>query len=294
MIKLLEEKGIGRPSTFASIISTILSRGYVKREGKSLVPTELGEVTNDIMIANFSTVVDEHFTARMEDSLDEIEHGRETMEEVLSDYWRVFEKQLTLAESSIGSISVNVPVEKTDFICDKCGSQMIVKNGRFGKFAACPNYPTCKSTRPLTAPEKPKEADPKEQLPLSADMICEDCGAPLVQRTGRYGSFYACSKYPECKFTKQKVRDIGVPCPACGSRLIMKTGRNKTVFYSCEKYPTCDFSSWDLPTSEKCPTCGKMLFRKKGKAMLVCHDKACGYSRETEMTAESERDNANE
>ena len=286
MIKLLEEKGIGRPSTFASIISTIISRGYVKREGKSLVPTELGEVTNDIMIANFSTVVDERFTARMEDSLDEIENGKDTLEEVLNSYWRVFEKQLTAAESDIGSIAVNVPAEKTDFICDKCGAQMVVKNGRFGKFAACPNYPTCKSTRPLTEPEKPKaEAENKPEA-MVTDMVCEECGAPMVLRTGRYGSFYACSKYPECKFTKQKVKDIGVPCPKCGSRLIMKTGRNKTVFYSCEKYPTCDFSSWDLPTNEKCPTCGKMLFRKKGKPVLVCHDKACGYSREAEVAAE--------
>ncbi|MBE6585979.1 MAG: type I DNA topoisomerase [Ruminococcaceae bacterium] len=288
MIKLLEEKGIGRPSTFASIISTIISRGYVKREGKSLVPTELGEVTNDIMIANFSTVVDEQFTARMEDSLDEIENGRETLEEVLSGYWKVFEKQLILAESSMGSISVSVPAEKTEFFCDKCGAQMVVKNGRFGKFAACPNYPTCKSTRPLTTPEKPKAEEKAQTTPINPDMICEACGAPLVLRTGRYGSFYACSKYPECKFTKQKVKDIGVPCPSCGSRLVMKTGRNKTIFYSCEKYPTCDFSSWDMPTKELCPACGKMLFRKKGKPLLVCHDKDCGYSREAEIVVEYE------
>ncbi len=287
MIKLLEEKGIGRPSTFASIISTIISRGYVKREGKSLVPTELGEVTNDIMIDNFSTVVDEKFTAHMEDALDEIENGKESLEDVLTRFWQVFEKQLTTAESSIGSISVNIPAEKTDFICDKCGSQMVVKNGRFGKFAACPNYPQCKNTRPLTEPEKPKAVE-EPKVPVSSDMVCEACGAPMVLRTGRYGSFYACSKYPECKFTKQKVKDIGVPCPACGSRLIMKTGRNKTVFYSCEKYPTCDFSSWDMPTNEKCPDCGKMLFRKKGKPVLVCHDKACGYSREAEITVENE------
>ncbi len=282
MIKLLEEKGIGRPSTFASIISTIISRGYVKRESKSLVPTELGEITNDIMIDNFSTVVDEKFTARMEDSLDEIENGKESLEDVLTKFWRVFEKQLTVAESSIGSIAVNIPAEKTDMVCDKCGAQMVVKNGRFGKFAACPNYPQCKSTKPLTEPEKPKAVEiPSEKL--ATDMVCEVCGAPMVLRTGRYGSFYACSKYPECKFTKQKVKDIGVPCPTCGSRLVMKTGRNKTIFYSCEKYPACDFSSWDLPTKEKCPSCGKMLFRKKGKPVLVCHDKACGYSREAEL-----------
>jgi DNA topoisomerase-1 len=109
----------------------------------------------------------------------------------------------------------------------------------------------------------------------------------MVLRSGRYGSFYACSAYPTCKFTKPKTKDIGVACPKCQAKLVMKTGRNKTVFYSCERYPECDFSSWDMPTDETCPTCGQMLFRKKGKPLLVCHDKACGYSRETEALPET-------
>ena len=292
LIKLLEEKGIGRPSTFATIITTIIARGYVKRESKSLVPTELGEVTNTIMIDNFSTVVDEQFTARMEDELDEIEAGKVEMESVLSNFWGSFERQLTAAESTIGSINVTVPVEETDIICDKCGARMVVKNGRFGKFAACPNYPTCKNTKPLTptpdpaAAQTPVEAPEKKAAEIIPDMVCEKCGAPMVLRTGRYGSFYACSAYPTCKYTKPKTRDIGVACPKCGSKLVMKTGRNKTVFYSCDRYPDCDFSSWDMPTAETCPACGKMLFRKKGKALLVCHDKDCGYSREAEPMAE--------
>ena len=293
LIKLLEEKGIGRPSTFSTIITTIISRGYVKRDAKSLVPTQLGEVTNDIMIANFSTVVDERFTARMEDDLDEIEAGNASMENVLGQFWGSFERQLTAAESTIGSQSVTLPQEKAGMICDKCGAEMIVKNGRFGKFAACPNYPTCKNTKPLTpAPSAESEAEVKkpEKKPenIVPDMVCDQCGAPMVLRTGRFGSFYACSAYPACKFTKQKTRDIGVPCPKCGAKMVMKTGRNKTVFYSCERYPACDFSSWDMPTGEKCPTCGQMLFRKKGKALLVCHDKSCGYSREVEPMAEPE------
>ena len=150
---------------------------------------------------------------------------------------------------------------------------MIVKNGRFGKFAACPNYPTCKSTRPLTDPVK----NPAEAAPTG--MKCELCGADRVLRSGRYGSFYACSRYPECKFTKQKTKEIGVPCPKCGGQIVMKNGRNRAVFYSCENYPKCDFSSWDMPTKEKCPQCGGMLFRKKGKPLLVCHAEGCGYSR---------------
>ena len=291
LIKLLEEKGIGRPSTFATIITTIISRGYVKRESKSLVPTELGEVTNTIMIDNFSTVVDEQFTARMEDELDEIEAGKVQMEAVLSNFWGSFERQLTAAESTIGSINVTVPAEETDIICDKCGARMVVKNGRFGKFAACPNYPTCKNTKPLTPTPDPAETESREKVEKKAetatDMVCDQCGAPMVLRSGRYGSFYACSAYPTCKFTKPKTRDIGVACPKCSAKLVMKTGRNKTVFYSCERYPDCDFSSWDMPTAENCPACGKMLFRKKGKSLLICHDKDCGYSREVEPMAEA-------
>ena len=197
---------------------------------------------------------------------------------------RGFEKQLDTAQEAISKLSITVPVETTEFICDKCGSQMIIKNGRFGKFAACPNYPKCKNTRPLT-PEKPaaQETDSAEDSngakpAVVADMKCEKCGADMVQRSGRYGSFYACSRYPECKFIKQKHKEIGVPCPKCDAKLVVKTGRNRTVFYSCERYPDCDFSSWDMPTNEKCPQCGRMLFRKKGKPMLVCHDTSCGYS----------------
>ena len=295
LIKLLEEKGIGRPSTFATIITTIVSRGYVKREAKSLVPTELGEVTNTIMIRNFSTVVDEQFTARMEDELDNIEAGDIAMEAVLGKFWGSFEKQLIAAEETIGSINVTLPVEKTDMICDKCGAQMIVKNGRFGKFAACPNYPTCKNTKPLTpeadpASETKAQTAEKKAEATVTDMVCDKCGAPMVLRNGRYGSFYACSAYPACKFTKPKTRDIGVDCPKCQAKIVMKTGRNKTVFYSCERYPDCDFSSWDMPTNETCPICGQLLFRKKGKALLVCHDKSCGYSRETDPVADSSMD----
>lgn len=285
LTKYLEEKGIGRPSTFATIITTIISRGYVKRESKSLVPTELGEITTKIMVEQFPTIVDEKFTARMEDSLDDIEHGKKTLEEVLTQFWSGFEKQLDAAQARMDQLSVNLPVETTDMVCEKCGATMVVKNGRFGKFAACPNYPKCKNTKPLNPPTTAEKAEGNSEKKAEAaptDMVCELCGAPMVLRTGRYGSFYACSNYPTCKFTKAKVKDIGVPCPKCRAKMVMKVGRKKNVFYSCERYPTCDFSSWDLPTNEHCPQCGQMLFRKKGKPLLVCHDKACGYSRETE------------
>ncbi len=290
LIKFLDEKGIGRPSTYNTIITTIVSRNYVVRDGKSLVPTTLGEVTTKLMKENFPDIVDYTFTAHMEDQLDEIEKGSAEMTAVLEAFWRGFEKELARAETTVGAGSFELPVEETDIICEKCGSRMVIKNGRYGKFAACPNYPTCRNTKPLTEKKEGEEEEKTEKkAPVVADFKCERCGADMVQRTGRYGSFFACSRYPECSFTKQKTREMDVPCPKCGSKVLIKTGKRKTVFYSCEKYPTCDFSSWDMPTKETCPQCGKMLFRKKGKALLVCADKACGYSvaqsAETEVEA---------
>ena len=279
LVKFLEEMGIGRPSTFATIISTIISRNYVKREGKSLVPTPTGELTNKLMIESFPDIVNYKFTAEMESDLDGIEQGNVAMKGVLEDFWRGFEKELAEADEKIKGAELDVPVEETDIICDKCGSKMIVKNGRFGKFAACPNYPQCKNTKRLVAPE---QAEQKEKKQIVADFKCELCGADMIQRSGRYGSFFACSRFPSCSFTKQKTREIGVPCPKCGSKIVMKNGKNKTVFYSCEKYPTCDFSSWDMPTNEKCPDCGELLYRKKGQSIVFCHNKSCGFKKEVE------------
>ncbi len=301
LIKFLEEKGIGRPSTFSSIITTIIQRNYVKRDGKSLVPTSLGEITNDLMLQNFNSVVDYKFTADIETRLDEIERGEVTMQGVLGDFWGDFSVQLSEAERKLGERVIEVPVEETDIICDKCGAKMVIKNGRYGKFAACPNYPRCRNTKPLNANEE-KEAEPKEtevnlnvapeeegqteKKLIVADFKCDKCGADMVLRSGRFGTFYACVNYPKCKNTKAKQKDIGVPCPECGAKVVMKYGKNKTVFYSCEKYPECGFSSWDMPTAEKCPDCGKLLFRKKGKPQLVCHTKDCGFTKPAESDAE--------
>ena len=290
LIKFLDEKGIGRPSTYNTIITTIVSRNYVVRDGKSLVPTPLGEVTTRLMKENFSDIVDYTFTAQMEDRLDEIEQGNAEMVSVLNSFWEGFSKELELAETTIGKGSFELPVEETDIICDKCGAKMVIKNGRYGKFAACPNYPTCRNTKPLGEEKKEEEKAPERVVKkpvIVADFKCEKCGADMVQRSGRYGTFFACSRYPECSFTKQKVKELDVACPDCGGKVLIKTGRNKTVFYSCENYNTdpkvgCKFSSWDMPVNEKCPNCGKLLFRKKGKALLVCHDKDCGFKRESE------------
>ncbi len=285
LVKFLEEKGIGRPSTYTPIITIIISRGYVSRDGKSLVPTPLGEVITDIMVKNFSDIVDYKFTSSMEDSLDSIEEGNTNMEEMLGKFYGIFSTELEKAEATISKEDITVPVEETDIICDKCGSTMILKNGRFGKFAACPNYPECKNTKPLVKKEVVLPIKEDSEAPCK----CEKCGADMVMRSGRYGSFYACSKYPECKFTKQKGKGLGVNCPDCGSELVTKYGKNRTVFYSCSKYPECKFSSWDMPTTEKCPHCGEMLYRKKGKDNLICKKEGCGYK--SEVIAETNEEN---
>lgn len=276
LIKFLEEKGIGRPSTYTPIITIIISRGYVKRDGKSLRPTDLGEIITRLMNKSFPDIVDYKFTASMENQLDEIENGNATMLDMLSKFYEGFSRELEEAEKTVSKETYEAPVEETDIICEKCGSRMIVKNGRYGRFAACPNYPECKNTKQLN---KSGTAE-AEKEPEIAPFKCELCGSDVVVRQGRYGAFYACSRYPECKFTKQKVKSLGVSCPKCGRDIVTKYGRNKTVFYSCSGYPECDFSSWDLPTNEKCPQCGEMLYQKKGRALLVCKKEGCGYKRE--------------
>ncbi len=296
LVKFLEEKGIGRPSTYAPTITTIISRNYVKRDGKTLIPTPLGEITTKLMCENFSDIVDYKFTADMEDDLDAIEKNEKKLKEVLADFWKDFSVQLDKATETLGNTSIEVPVEETDIICDKCGSRMIVKNGRFGKFAACPNYPKCRNTKPLVEKklddEKKAEATEKKsesKQPQIADFKCEKCGGDMVLRTGKFGSFYACANYPTCKYTKQRTKNIDVPCPECGAKVVVKYSRSRTVFYGCERYPECNFSSWDMPVAEKCPDCGKTLFHKKGKSQLVCHDEKCGF---TKPYAASEKDDA--
>ena len=235
-----------------------------------LRPTKLGEVTTDLMKQYFPEIVDYEFTAQMESSLDDIEHGNVDIQSVLGSFYTEFAKQLETAEETVAKEKVKLPDEQTDIICDKCGATMIVKNGRYGKFAACPNYPTCRNTRPLDrkAPASDSAATEKA-TPAPDGMKCEKCGADMVLRSGRYGSFYACSNYPQCKNTKQIAKKIGVKCPDCGGEIVAKHGRNRSYFYSCENYPKCKFSSWELPLADKCPQCGGMLFKNKGKNIVV-------------------------
>lgn len=287
LVNFFKEKGIGRPSTYLSIITTIINRGYVVREKKILKPTQLGEITTHLMIEYFPDIVDYQFTAQMENELDNIENGEMTISDVLSEFYGDFETHLDKANQSVSKDDIVIPVEETDIVCEKCGSKMVVKHGRYGKFAACPNYPECKNTKPLIADGQSSETSDEVQ-PEKTDIKCDLCGKDMILKRGRYGNFYACSDYPTCKNTKPIAKDTGILCPLCGAKVLSKQSKKKTIYYSCEKYPDCEFSSWDMPTNEKCPNCGKMLFRKKGKPQLICLDKECGYKIDAPMDDEDE------
>lgn len=292
LVKFLEERGIGRPSTFASIITTIIDRDYVRRDGKVLVPTKLGEVTTKLMKDSFADIVDYKFTANMEDKLDDIEKGDTTTEKVLAEFWADFSSELKEAEN--GNVEpIRSTVEETDIICEKCGARMVIRAGRYGRFAACPNYPKCRNTKQLPGEEKKaeeaeetvekvkKEAAKKAEA-QKTDLKCELCGGDIVIRHGRFGSFYACVNFPNCHYTKPVIEETVGKCPKCGGSIVKRKGKNRSVFYGCSNYPKCDFSTWDIPSDETCPKCGKTLFRKKGKAQLVCPDAGCGFSKDIE------------
>ncbi len=282
LIKFLEENGIGRPSTYAPIISIITSREYVKRDGKSLVATPLGEITTNFMKKYFPEIIDYEFTADMESKLDSIAQKNNTIEGVISDFYKRFSKELAEASRDAESNDkLAVPKEESNVICDKCGATMIYKSGRYGKFLACPNFPSCRNTKAID--EAGNVVEKTESAPELADFKCEICGGDVVVRNGKFGSFYACSNYPTCKFTKQKVIETGVSCPRCSAKIVGRRGKSKSLFYSCERYPDCDFSSWDMPLAEKCPDCGDVLYYRKSRKSVICKNPSCDYVREEEM-----------
>ncbi|MBR2615230.1 MAG: type I DNA topoisomerase [Clostridia bacterium] len=276
LVDALEEKGIGRPSTYAPTIDTILNRGYVKRDKKQFIPTKLGEVTNDIMEKHFATVVDYEFTANLEKKLDDIAEKEASYHGVMTEFYGEFKNLLTEAEKVLAEEGkVLLPSEELDEVCPNCGRKLIVKTGRFGKFAACPGYPECKTTMNLDRNGKIAAPAEKKEDTVVEGMTCEICGGPVVLKKGRFGEFYACANYPKCRFTRQKSRKIGVACPKCGGEIVEKHSR-KSTFYGCDRYPECDFSLWDEPIGKNCPECGGMLVKKKNGA-VVCSSKDCKY-----------------
>ncbi len=267
LIKTLEKYGIGRPSTYAPIISTIQERNYVvKKQDKRLYPTEMAFIVNDLLVEHFTNIVDFNFTAQMEENLDKIALGKQKWQKVLADFYFPFEENIKQKEKQIDK--KNLTEEKINEQCEKCGAQMVIKLGRYGKFKACSNFPKCKFTKPLD------ELEPEEQK-LISNEICEKCGKPMELKTGKFGKFLGCSGYPECKNIKPIVKSLGIQCPKCKKgQIIEKKTKSNKLFYSCDRYPDCDFALWQKPTGEFCEKC-KSLLIYNNKNNIKCSNKDC-------------------
>lgn len=276
LVKELEANGVGRPSTYASILSTIQDREYVKKEGGKFLPTELGMVVTDLLLESFEDIFDVRYTARMEEELDEIEDGKLDWRTAMAEFYEQLKKDLGRAETEMTDIK---RMEKpTDLVCDKCGKPMVIKWGKHGSFIACTGYPECTNTRELTV-DLP-DIDTADLTEQDAEEYCENCGRPMVLKKGRFGQFYACSGYPDCKTTKQiggeqKKADVPLEekCPQCGNHLVMKYGRFGE-FTACSNYPTCKYVK-QKTIGMKCPNCseGELVERrsKRGKTFYGCN-----------------------
>lgn len=269
LIKELEERGIGRPSTYAPIISTVVDRGYVTREGKALKPTSLGVVTNSLLVKHFPVILDIEFTAKMEEELDEIEEGKIKWTKTLEEFYEPFSKSLEKANIEMKKVKME---EKTDEICEKCGKPMVVRQSRYGGFLACTGFPKCKNTRNLL-----KAGEEMEEI----KEVCPKCGSPMQAKRSRFGLFLACTAYPKCKTTLSVSKKTGVKCPeqGCGGDIVERKSKRGRMFFSCSNYPKCKFAVWQKPLLENCPNCGAFLTEKraKGEISKEC-SKKCGYT----------------
>jgi len=270
LVKALEASGIGRPSTYAPIISTIQDRGYVRKEEKRFIPEEIGFIVNDFLVEHFPDIVDIEFTAKMEEDLDNIAEGKQEWHELIKNFYDPFMNNLHAKEKSIDKKAITE--EQTDEKCPECGSPMIIKLGRFGKFMACSNYPTCKTTKPM--------GEEKKMIEEFSGEVCDKCGKPMLVKRGRFGAFLGCSGYPECRNIKSIAKPTGANCPECGKGdIVEKKSKAGRAFYGCNNYPECKFAMWQKPTGEKCPECGSlMVFAAKGK--IICSNKECNHEKE--------------
>ena len=269
LVKELDNLGIGRPSTYASIISTLYDREYVIQEERKLVPTELGIKVNELLVKNFDNIFNINFTAQMEEELDDIAEGINKYENVLNDFYIPFKNVLDQVEKQI---------EKPK--CELCGSDMEIKVGRFGRFLACTNYPKCKNVKSLKDfSQKEKKL---EELNNQLNEKCPKCGSQLVYRNSKFGKFIGCSNYPECDYTRTIT--LGIKCPKCeNGEIVARYTKRRRIFYGCSNYPQCNYSTWNKPTGEMCPQCQKdlLVIQKKGnKEIIKCN--SCDYILEKE------------
>jgi len=267
LVKALEEKGIGRPSTYAPIISTIQERGYVEKDGRHMRPSDLGFVVNDLLVEHFPDFVDVGFTTEMEEYLDEIAGGERPWQPVIAEFYSPLERALKRAEAA--------PKQEhaTEESCPECGRPMVIRWGRRGRFLACSGFPQCRATRPLEG---------EEQAPQPSDETCPQCGAPMLIKSGRFGQFLACSRYPECKGRRPLAAKTGVKCPRCGGEIVERRSRRGRLFFGCSSYPKCDFTVWSRPLSQPCPQCGGLLTaQREGRARCS----ACNWRGEAQAEA---------
>ena len=274
LVKSLEEQGVGRPSTYASIISVIKDRDYVRNQDRRLQPSELGILISDMLVEHFPDIMTTEFTAKMETQLDEIEDGKTEWVTALKSFYTPFQKDLEEAEKKMKDLKKEV--EETGEVCEKCDKPLIIKWGRFGKFVACSGYPDCKNTKEISSLNS-NGSSPPDQV----EGDCDQCGSPLVIKMGRFGKFIACSTYPECKFTK--TIGLGIACPEenCKGEISPRRTKKGRAFYGCSKYPECKFTSWDKPVGEKCPECKHDFMVEKWKknegTSIVCPK--CGHKK---------------
>ena len=271
LVKELEAKGIGRPSTYAPIIATLQDRVYVVKEKGKFIPTDLGIFVTDFLVKTFPDLMEVKFTVRMEEELDRISEGEQDWLESLRKYYAQLDRDLKQGMKAEGFKKKGIPLDE---VCPQCGRQLVIKDGRYGRFIACSGYPDCDYKGSF----QKKEAQPLEEK-------CPQCGGQLVVRYGKYGSFIACSNYPQCTYTKKESRDTGISCPRnCGGKILRRKTRKGKIFFGCSNYPNCNFATWDEPVKQPCPECGReFVLRKsqiKGDSYLYCSDEECSYKEE--------------
>jgi DNA topoisomerase-1 len=278
LIKELEKRGIGRPSTYASTIKTVVDRGYVNKEGRTLFPTDTGDVVSSFLEANFADIVSDTFTATMEDELDEIARGEREYVKTLKDFYTPFAKLVKRKDKEIGKLTTLGEADPK-WRCPLCAGDMVIKLGRSGRFMSCAKFPDCTGSRTMEGEEMKGPQETGELCPKCGDLP-GDKGGKLVERQGKFGSFIACSKYPKCKFIREdeeakKRADTGVLCPTCGKgNMSQKRGRFG-FFYSCSQYPDCKFNMKAKPTGAKCNLCGSLMMEGTKTIPERCSNKAC-------------------
>ena len=291
LVKELEENGIGRPSTYAAILSTIRDKGYVEMLRGYFRPSELGFIVNDLLVMSFPDIFDVEFTARMEENLDQVESDKANSLDILTQFYQPFQKDLDTAAQKMVSIK-GVGVA-TALKCPDCGKTLHIKIGKNGHFLACSGYPKCTYSSDYTRDDKGHIQPVAPPVEEATDKICEKCGKPMVLKRGPYGDFLACSGFPDCKNTQSlsvngSAKGIGVKCPqdGCSGELLEKTSKRGKVFYGCNRYPDCSFATWDKPVARECPACGaKFLVErttKKQGTLQSCLNPDCGFKERVE------------